>query len=98
MRTVTFTNASDLAAGARAAGAHVVYLAPGLGPNVAAIALALVDSGILTFASVEDFVANGAVLGVAIAAGKPRMSIHLAQARAQKIDFPASVLKLAKVY
>jgi hypothetical protein len=98
VRTVTFKNATDLAAAARSDGVHVLYLAPGLGAYVPAIGLALVGSGVLTFAAVEDFVSLGSVLGVAIAGGKPRISVNLAQARAQKIDFPASVLKLAKVY
>jgi hypothetical protein len=38
------------------------------------------------------------VLGVDVADGKPRMSINLAQARAQLIDFPAPILKLARIY
>ena len=97
-RTVTFKSPTDLASAARSDGVHVLYLSPGLGAYVPAIGLALVGSGILTFAAVEDFVSLGAVLGVAIAGGKPRISVNLAQARAQKIDFPASVLKLAKVY
>jgi hypothetical protein len=97
-RTVAFQSAGELVKGARADGAQVLYLSPGLAPLVSAIAVALADSGILTFAGDEDFVRLGAVLGVAIDAGKPRISINLNQAKAQNIDFPASVLRLAKVY
>jgi hypothetical protein len=97
-RTVAFRTGGELVRGARADGAQVLYLSPGLASSIGAIALALADSGILTFAGVEDFVRIGAVLGVAIDAGKPRISINLNQAKSQNIDFPASVLRLAKVY
>jgi hypothetical protein len=76
----------------------VVYISPGLAEDTAAVGKALLGSGVLSFAAVEPYVPKGIVVGVAVAAGKPRMSINLAQARAQKIDYPAAVLKLAKVY
>jgi hypothetical protein len=98
LRTVNFRSAAELAAGAHANGSHAVYLSAGLGPQVPAIAAAFVGSGVLTFGCAEAYVPNGAVMGVAILAGKPRISVNLAQARAQDIDFPASVLRLAKVY
>lgn len=77
---------------------NVLYLCPGLAKEVAAIRGALVNSGILSVAAVEPYVAQGVVLGVDVANGKPRMSINLAQARAQNIDFPSSILKLARIY
>jgi hypothetical protein len=97
-QTVTYTGAASLLAETKRRGAIVVYLTPGLAGEVPAIAAAFVESGVLTVAAVESYVARGAVLGVEIADGKPRMSIHLGQARKQKLDFPSAVLKLARVY
>jgi hypothetical protein len=77
---------------------NVLYICPGLAKEVAAIRGALADSGVLSVAAVEPYVAHGIVLGVDVANGKPRMSINLAQARAQRIDFPSSILKLARIY
>lgn len=98
VHTLEYTSAAALAAACASQGVHVLYVAPGFRGQVAAIARALVGSGILSVAAVEPYVQEGAVLGVDIVSGKPRMSIHLAQSRAQKIDFPAAVLNLAKVY
>ncbi len=98
IESVTYTGAAALAAACRAQGAHVVYVSPGLSDETSEVGKALLGSGILSFAAVEPYVPKGIVVGVAVSAGKPRMSINLAQARAQNIDYPAAVLKLAKVY
>lgn len=98
VHTLEYTSAAALAAACASHGVHVLYVAPGFRGQVSAMARALVGTGILSVAAVETYVQEGAVLGVDIVSGKPRMSIHLAQARAQKIDFPAAVLQLAKVY
>lgn len=82
----------------RSEGANVVFLSPGMAGETLAIAKSLTGSGIMSFAAVEPYVPGGIVLGVAIIDGKPRISINLAQAKAQIIEFPASILKLAKVY
>ncbi|WP_437968839.1 YfiR family protein [Sorangium sp. So ce260] len=95
---IDYSSAPELTAACRARDVNVVYLSSGLAKDIAAIRGALSDSGILSFAAVEPYVAQGAVLGVDVANGKPRMSINLAQARAQRIDFPASILKLARIY
>jgi hypothetical protein len=96
--TVTYAGAASLFAETKKRGAVVVYLTPGLTNEIPAVAAAFVESGVLTVAAVESYVARGAVLGVEIADGKPRMSIHLGQARKQRLDFPSAVLKLARVY
>jgi hypothetical protein len=96
--TVTYGGAAGLVAESKKRGAIVVYLAPGLAGEVSGIALAFVESGVLTVAAVESYVKRGTVLGVEVADGKPRMSINLGQARKQKLDFPSAVLKLARVY
>ncbi len=79
-------------------GAHAAYFSPGLANDMAELAGSFEGGGVLTFAAVEGYVKSGATVGVSLVAGKPQMSIHLIRARAQKIDFPSTVLKLAKVY
>jgi hypothetical protein len=96
--TVIYSGAAGLVAESKKRGALVVYLTPGLAGDMPAIATAFVESGVLTVAAIESYVPRGAVLGVEVADGKPRMSINLAQARKQKLDFPSAVLKLARVY
>ena len=98
VHTLSYAGAAVLASSLRSKGAHVVYIPPGLSQDIPAIAAALAGSGILSFAAVEAHVRDGIVLGVDVADGKPRMSINLRQARLQRVDFPAAILKLAKVY
>ncbi|WP_437836291.1 YfiR family protein [Sorangium sp. So ce1153] len=93
-----YTTAPELAAACRAREINVLYVSSGLAKEVGAIRGALADSGVLTVAAVEPYVPLGVVLGIDVANGKPRMSINLAQARSQRIDFPSSILKLARIY
>jgi YfiR/HmsC-like len=95
---VKFSNPAALVASCQAKNVHALYVSPGLGSNVAAIAKALVGNAILTFAAVESYVQAGIVVGVALVSGRPKMSIHLGQARAQGLDIPSAILALAKVY
>jgi hypothetical protein len=98
VHTATWKGAAALASSCRSQGAHALYVAPGLADQASAIAQALGNSPILSFAAVESYVAKGMVLGVELRSGKPNMSINLKQAKRQALDFPSAVLKLAKVY
>ncbi|WP_434045655.1 MULTISPECIES: YfiR family protein [Sorangium] len=93
-----YTTPAELTAACRARHINVVYVSSGLAREVAAMRGALANSGVLTVAAVETYVPLGVVLGVDVANGKPRMSINLAQARSQGIDFPSSILRLARIY
>lgn len=95
---VEYTDAASVAREVRLRRASVVYLTPGLGPHVPAIATALTGSSVLTFAAIESYVPAGAVMGVDIVSGKPLLSINLRQAKLQYVDLPADILKLTKVY
>jgi hypothetical protein len=95
---VSYSGAGAAVAACKAKGAHAVYVSPGLGSEAGALAGALAGSGIVSFSGVEAYVPGGVSVGVSIVSGRPQMSINLAKARAQRIDFPATVLKLAKVY
>ncbi len=94
----TFAGASALLAQCKQKGALVAYLCPGLAAELGTISTILKGTGVLSVAAVEGDVPKGAVLGVEVVDGKPRMSINLAQAKAQSLDFPSAVLKLARIY
>lgn len=98
LTVVQYASASAAVAACKAKGAHAVYVSPGLGSEAGALAAALAGSGIVSFSAVDSYVPSGITVGVSIVSGKPQMSINLSKARAQRIDFPATVLKLAKVY
>lgn len=95
---VRFSSAAAFADECRKRHATAAYLTPGLGAGVRELASKLEGSAVLTVAAVESYVADGAVLGVDVASGKPRMSINLRQAKLQRLDFPSAVLKLARIY
>jgi len=98
MKQIVFAGSDALVGAAKGSKVNVLYVSSGLSAEVAAIAQRLQGTGILSVAAIESDVPRGMVLGVALANGKPRMGINLKQARAQKVDFPASLLKLARVY
>ena len=98
IQNTSFDSAKDFVAVCKARGSIVAYLTPGLGSEISQVASGLVGAPILTVAAVEDFVPSGAVLGVKVISGKPRMSINLGQAKAQNLNFPSAVLNLAKIY
>jgi YfiR/HmsC-like len=98
VRNVAFGGVGSLARDCKESGALALYVTPDLGAEVPALATALAGSRVLSLAAVEGYVRQGAVLGVEVVDGKPRMSINLAQAKAQKLDFPSALLKLARIY
>jgi hypothetical protein len=52
----------------------------------------------LTVGGVPSYVPDGIVLGFDLVSGRPKLLVHLVQARKQQVAFPASVLNLMKVY
>lgn len=97
-RVTPFTSAGDLAQLCRARRIAIVILGPGLGDHVAAIRDALSGVDVLTVASVPDYVQQGAVLGFDVVSGKPKLLVHLTQARRQHVELRAEVLKLMRVF
>jgi hypothetical protein len=94
-----FADAPALAATTRTKHAAVVYLASGFADaEVAAIAGALEGVDVLSVASVAAYVPRGAVLGFDLVSGKPKLLVHLGQARKQKVAFGAEILKLMQVH
>jgi hypothetical protein len=76
----------------------IVYLTTGLADDVSGIADALSGVNVLSVAAEPDYVPKRAVLGFDLVSGKPRLLVHLPQARAQNVDFRAEVLKLMRVF
>lgn len=78
--------------------AAVVYLTPGLGDEIEAIAASLDGHDILSVSAVGAHVPRGVVLGFDLSAGSPKLLAHLVQARKQHVAFDPLVLKLMRVY
>jgi hypothetical protein len=95
--TAVFAGARPLAETCRAQRIAIVYLAPGLGEEIPAIRDALEDVNVLSVAAVASDVPKGVVLGFDLVSGKPKLVVHLAQARRQHVQFRAELLKLARV-
>jgi hypothetical protein len=95
--TAPFGGAKALADTCRAKHIAIVYLAPGLGDEVAGIRAALEGVNVLSVAADAGEVAKGIVLGFDLVSGKPKILVHLGQAKRQEVSFKAELLKLAKV-
>jgi hypothetical protein len=94
--TQTFSSPAALRSASREA--DVVYLMPGFSrTDVQAIAATFADSGVLTVGASNGDAEDGAVLGFELEVSKPRIIVNLRQARAQRLDFSAQFLRLARV-
>jgi YfiR/HmsC-like len=94
---VTYSTATVLADLVRARKAAIVYFGPGFEKQIPALRDAFSSLNVLTVGGVPDYVASGIVLGFDLVSGRPKLLIHLVQARRQQVSFPASVLNLMKV-
>ena len=97
-RITSFTSASDLAQQCRTRHLAIVILGPGLGDRIPSIRDALDGIDVLTVASAPDYVQQGIVLGFDVVSGKPKLLVHLTQARRQHVELRAEVLKLVRVF
>jgi hypothetical protein len=92
-----FTTARALGDAAARDRIDIVYLAPGLGSEVPAIASAFAGRNVLTVAATGRDVDRGAVVGFELASSRPRIAINLSTARAQRLRFNAQFLRIARV-
>jgi hypothetical protein len=95
--TAPFGGAKALADTCRAKRIAIVYLAPGLADEVPGIRSALDGVNVLSVAADAAEVQKGIVLGFDLVSGKPKIVVHLGQAKKQDVAFKAELLKLAKV-
>lgn len=77
--------------------ASVLYVSVGLSDEMSGIASALDGSSILSVAATPADVERRAVLGFDAESGRPKLVIHLDQARRQDVAFKPEVLKLARI-
>jgi hypothetical protein len=94
---IEFTNAAALLEKCKSERISIVYLGPGLHDDIEPIRDALQPLSILTVSANPEDVPRGIVLGFDLVYGKPKLVVHLAQARKQRIDLMAEVLKLMRV-
>jgi len=97
-QVVTYTSSAALAELVRARKACIVYFGPGFGKELTAIRSSLTDTSLLTVGATPEYVESGIVLGFDLVSGRPKLLVNLSQARKQHVDFPASVLRLMKVF
>lgn len=76
----------------------IVYFGPGFRDQIESISAAFDGQSVLTVSAVPGDVARGIVLGFELVSSKPKLLVHLSQARKQNVDFRAEVLKLVQIY
>jgi len=97
--TVAYTDAPSLARSCAADQVSIVYLAGGLSAEqMIALAQAFDGVSVMTVAAEPRLVPLGAVLGFDLVAGKPKLLLHLTQARRQRVELSSNVLELMKVF
>jgi len=94
---VEFSTAAALVEKCRAERISIVYLGPGLHDDIDAIRNALEPLSILTVSASPEEVLRGVILGFDLVQGKPKLVIHLPQARKQHINMQSDVLKLMRI-
>ena len=95
--SLAYANAETLAQTCAAERIAILYVTPGFDGDAMKISQALRGVDVLTVSAVARYVPKGIVVGFDALGGQPRMLVHLQQARAQHVDFQATVLKLMKV-
>jgi hypothetical protein len=76
---------------------YLAYLTPGLAPVAAELSRVLAAHGVLSVSTQGADTGRGVVLGFELESGKPRILLNLVQARAQKLDFSAQLLRVVRV-
>jgi len=95
---VSYPGAAELTKLCRSHRAAIVFLGPGFRDDVEAIRAALTDLDILSATGVPAYVPAGIVLGFDVVSGRPKLLVHLTQAKRQNIALRAEALKLMKVF
>jgi hypothetical protein len=93
-----YPGAVELAKLCRSRHIAIVFFGPGFREDVEAIREALAGVDILSATGVPDYVPGGIVLGFDVLSGRPKLLVHLTQAKRQNVALRAEALKLMKVY
>jgi hypothetical protein len=95
---MTYSDAAALAKQARESAASIVYVMPGFAEDeMEALASALTGVSVLSVGALAKYTARGTVIGFDLAGGKPKLLVHLGQAKKQNVELSSSVLKLMRV-
>lgn len=94
---VEFVSGDQLAEFIGSDSVNVLYITPGLGKNISAIAKVCRAQKVLTFAGIPQYVEQGLSVGLELAKDKARILINLSASKAEGSDFPANLLKLARI-
>ena len=88
--TMPFSDAPALARAIKGRRIAIVYVTAGFAEaDVEASAAALTGVDVLSASAVADRVRLGIVLGFDLVSGKPKLLVHLAQAKRQRVDLSA---------
>lgn len=93
-----YAGAAALAEVCRTRHAAIVFITPGFTDDIGAIAGALEGVDVLSASAIAEYVAKGVVVGFDLVSGRPKLLANLTQAKKQKVDLAAEILKLMKVY
>ncbi len=94
---IGYTNAANLTTAIGKEGIDVLYVAPGLEAELAAILEVTKKLHVLSLGGREEHVTKGASLGVFLVSGKPTICVNLAASKAEGAAFGSDLLRLAKV-
>lgn len=94
---ISYASPAELARVCRERSPAILYLGPGLSEAVPAIAEALAGLDVLSVSALPNDVALGMVMGFEVVSGKPKLLVHLPQARRQNVAFKPELLRLARV-
>lgn len=92
-----YSSASALAELCKSRLPAIVYVSLGLGDQMESIANALDGISVLSVSATASYVARRAVLGFDAESGKPKLVVHLGQARRQRVAFKSGLLAIARV-
>jgi hypothetical protein len=95
--TLNYSTAAALRTEVGSSHARIVYLAAGLGEEIARITAALAGAGVITVSAVGADVDRGAIVGFELVSARPRIVVNLTVARSEQLQFNAQFLRLARV-
>jgi hypothetical protein len=77
--------------------AAALYIAPGLGDNLATITTTTQNRKLLSFTGTQDLVASGVAVGFSLDDGKPTILVNLPASRNEGADLDVALLRVAKI-
>jgi hypothetical protein len=96
--SVEYTDSASLSRLVDESRVAVLYVTPGFMPaELDGIAQVFDGRSILSAGALAKYTERGTVLGFDLVGGKPKLLVHLARAKRQKVELSSAVLKLMRV-